>query len=171
MQITNQPGVDSAASLVRQNMDRYQIVAKRYRMPWQVVGAIHYRESGCDFTCHLANGDPLSANTIHVPKNLMSIPPPYTWESAAAAAMQNQFSGWNIDANSFNWDIGGALYFIQCWHGFGVVERKQNDAYLWNYTDHYISGGYNSDGSYSDAYIDENCGTAPLLSALNFINF
>ena len=169
MAVNNVDGVNSAVNLILPNAARYKNVADEFKMPWGVVGALHYRESSCQFDCHLANGNPLSADTVDVPRALMApLNPPYTWEEAAIAALKNQFTGWNIDPNNFTWDIGGTLYFIQCWHGFGIVQRGDNDAYLWNFTKYYVSGGYIADGTYSGYVVDENAGCAPLLKALGF---
>lgn len=167
MQITNPSGVGSAVGIILPNIARYQNVAVEFGMPWQVIGCLHYRESNCDFTTHLANGDPLTADTVDVPKNLMApLDPPYPWEEAAIAALKHEFTNWGIDPRTFVWDTGGSLYFCQCYNGFGYEQMGVVSPYLWSGSAYYTKGKYSNDSVYDPEEIDQQIGCAPILGYL-----
>ncbi len=42
-------------------------VAEKTGVPWELIGAIHFRESSLDFNKCLHNGDPLGQKTVRVP--------------------------------------------------------------------------------------------------------
>ena len=76
------------AFFIRMNRARYDKVAAIAKVPWYVVGAIHSLECNCNFECHLHNGDPLTARTVHVPKGRpIAGNPPFTWEESAVDAL------------------------------------------------------------------------------------
>ena len=62
--------VDSAIRQITraESRARYDAVAALRSVPWWFVAALHMRESGLRFACHLHNGDPLTKPTVHVPK-------------------------------------------------------------------------------------------------------
>src|SRR5690349_17054127 len=72
---------DTIIQRIANNQSRYQSVADSTRVPWYVIGVIHSMEAGLSFKCHLHNGDPLNARTIHVPAGRPAAgDPPFTWE-------------------------------------------------------------------------------------------
>ena len=151
------------------NADRYQDVTKETAIPAALIGCIHMRESSFNFGCHLANGDPLTADTIHIPKNLMSpLPPPYTWEEAAIVALNSFTKRWNIEPTSYKFDVPGSLWFLTAWNGFGYDEMKAPNPYLWSMTNLYTGGLFVGDGKYNPNVEDKNCGCAPVLKVLGY---
>src|SRR5688500_16447516 len=71
------------------NRARYEVVAQRVGVPWQLVAVIHEMEASQKFTRHLHNGDPLTARTVRVPAGYpRSGHPPFTWEESAADALR-----------------------------------------------------------------------------------
>src|SRR5438046_131278 len=65
---------------------RYQAVAARTGVPWAVIAVIHERECSQDWTGNLAQGDPWSKVSIHVPAGRG---PFKSWEDAAIDALVN----------------------------------------------------------------------------------
>ena len=61
------------ATAIIAHQPRYEAVAAQTWTPWWWIGCIHMREASGRWGCHLHNGDPLTARTVHVPRNR---PPP-----------------------------------------------------------------------------------------------
>lgn len=151
------------------NKARYESVGDEHRMPWEVIGCIHMRESSLNFTKHLANGDPLTADTIHVPGGIMApLEPPYLWEETAVAAINHHAKGWNLDLSKYVWDTFGVLWYINSYHGFGCDSHGINDPYLWNYSNHYMRGSFDADGHFNPSLVDQNPGCATILTMMGY---
>lgn len=43
--------------MIKKNQARYERVSQATGVPWELIGAIHYRESDFDFGAALHNGD------------------------------------------------------------------------------------------------------------------
>lgn len=161
--------INSAIKKILLHREKYRNVANEYKMPWEIIGVIHMRESMFDFTRHLANGDPLVADTVRVPKALMSpLEPPYSWEEAALAAITKHAANWKINVFLYDWDIPGTLWYINSYHGFGCDKAGINDPYLWNFSNHYERGGFDSDGNFNALMEDKNPGSATVLKMMNY---
>jgi len=144
------------------NQATYRKVQELVGVPWYVVAVIHYRESNCDFTCHLFNGDPLSGRTVNEPSGLPLTPdPPYTWQQGAIAALQ--YDG--LDKVK-NWGIANTLYVIEKYNGLGYWKYNINSPYLWSGTNQYTTGKYISDGSYDPSAVDQQMGCAAILKRM-----
>ena len=82
------PAIEASAAKIAANKDRYGIVSEMTSVPWYVIGLIHQMEAGCNFGCHLHNGDPLARKTVHVPANRPEAGNgPYAWEISACDAL------------------------------------------------------------------------------------
>src|SRR5580704_3188032 len=80
--------VDADARRIVSNRAIYLQVTAIARVPYPVVGVIHNREASGNFHCHLHNGDPLTARTVHVPKGRpIAGNPPFTWMQSASDAL------------------------------------------------------------------------------------
>lgn len=167
------PDVTASVNMIKKNWARYLNVAQELHLPDKcaaVIGVIHMRESSFDFTKHLANGDPLTGDTTHVPKNIMfPLMPPYTWEEGALAALKGMsgVQNWNIDLENYNWDVPHTLWFINAYNGFGYP-KTINTPYLWAYTQFYERGYFGSDGNFNPNLINDQPGAAPVLKSLGF---
>jgi lysozyme family protein len=144
------------------NQSSYQSIQDLLGVPWYIVGVIHYRESDCDFTCHLFNGDPLSGRTYDDPAGLpLSPEPPYTWKQGAIAALQ--YDG--LD-KVLDWSIANSLYVLEKYNGLGYWQYNINSPYVWSGTNQYTKGKYTSDGSYDPNAVDKQIGCAAILKCM-----
>ena len=112
---------------------RYEIVEHATGVPWWFTAIIHERESDCDFTTHLANGDPLDHKTVHVPAGRG---PFATWELGAIDALRYM----GLDKIE-DWSIPHALYQFERYNGWGYIGRT-NSPYVWSWTDLYDTGKF-----------------------------
>jgi lysozyme family protein len=147
-----------AAQQIFKNRVRYTLVEMNTGVPWHVVGGIHHMEADCDFSCHLANGDPLTARTVQVPAGLPKKgEPPFTWEQGALAALEDM--GW-VNAG-INWS-DQAVWLQKCeeYNGTGYLDNHLdvNTPYLWSGTSKYDQGKYVEDNKWDAEAVSEQVG-------------
>lgn len=152
-------GIDRIADRSVKNQARYEAVAATIGCPWFVIAALHNLEAGQRFTTHLHNGDPLTARTVHVPKNRpRSGQPPFTWEASATDALRElkKVSSWTIPV---------MLFQMEQYNGFGYRRRHPEvlSPYLWSFTNHYTKGKFVADGKFSSTAVSKQCGAVALL--------
>lgn len=138
----------------------YETVAARTGVPWAVIAVIHERESSQDWTASLAQGDPWSRVSIHVPAGRG---PFQSWEEAAIDALVNCAP---CAARNRDWSIGGTLTLLETYNGTGYASRGVPSPYIWAGTDQYKSGKYVRDGVYDPHAFDSQLGCAGLLMAM-----
>ena len=81
--------VDYYVRRLRTGRCTYELVQSAIGVPWTLVGVIHAMECGFNFSCHLHNGDPLTARDVHVPKGRPAgTAPPFTWLQSAVDALR-----------------------------------------------------------------------------------
>lgn len=153
------------ATQIGEHRSRYQAIADACLVPWYLIGIIHYRECGLDFTRHLHNGDPLSARTRRVPAGCpRQGSPPFSFQDSAIDALQHAgLTRWN------DWSLSGTLYKLEAYNGFGyrLYHPEVLSPYLWGQSYHYIRGGYAQDGKWSDSYANRQLGVAVLLRRMS----
>ena len=124
-----------------------------------MVAALHSLEAGQRFTTHLHNGDPLTARTVHVPKNRpRSGQPPFTWEASAKDAL--------ADLKKVpEWTVPVMLFQFERYNGFGYRRRHPEvlSPYLWSFTSNYTRGKFVADGTFSSTAVSKQCGAVALL--------
>lgn len=156
--------VDRIVQKINNNKRRYESVGNLLAIPWYVIGAIHNMESSFSFNCHLHNGDPLSAKTIHVPSGRpLTGSPPFTWEESAIDSLRMQkMDLWR------EWSLAGFLYKIEEYNGWGYRTRHPEvlSPYLWSGSNHYSKGKYVADGRWSDTAVSNQIGAAVLIRRL-----
>jgi lysozyme family protein len=134
--------IEHVVTAILKGSDRYKTVSEATGVPWFVVGAIHQRECDGRWTCHLYNGDPLTGRTVHAPPGRPLHAParghfPYTWEEAAIDALRHDgFDVWH------DWSVGGTLYKLEAYNGFGYRNHGIPTAYLWAASQHYTRGKF-----------------------------
>jgi hypothetical protein len=64
-----------------------------------------------------------------------------------------------------DWSLAGTLYQVERYNGWGYRLYHQHvlSPYLWSFSNHYISGKYVADGTWSDTAVSKQCGAAVLL--------
>ncbi len=143
------------------NRPRYEAVGNPLGIPWHFIAVIHNMESSQSFNGHLHNGDPLTARTVQVPAGRPKTGnPPFTWDESAADALSMHGLGAGTD-----WSLPGTLYQIEAYNGFGyrMFHPQTLSPYLWSFSNHYTSGKYVADGTWSDTAVSQQCGAATLL--------
>jgi lysozyme family protein len=155
--------VDATADRLVANRARYEKVSASSGVPWPVVAVIHCMEASLKFTAHLHNGDPLTARTVQVPKGRPLGPPPFTWESSAADAL-----GMKALDGDTEWTVAGTLFVLEGYNGWGYrrFHPEVLSPYLWSGSEHYTSGKYVADGTFSETFVSRQTGAAVLMRRL-----
>lgn len=153
--------VDVTVSKLLANKTRYQQVSENTGIPWFFIAVIHNMEASLSFTKHLHNGDPLTGRTVQVPKGRpVKGNPPFLWEESAVDALSLRKLGPQTD-----WSLAGLLYQTEGYNGWGyrLYRPYVLSPYLWSFSNHYKSGKYVADGTWSDSAVSKQCGAAVLL--------
>lgn len=160
--VTRSTEVSLAAQKILNGVKKYDRVEDKTGVPWYFIGAIHLRESDCDFNTHLHNGDSLDERTVHVPKGRpLEGEPPFTWEVSAIDALTQK----GLEKNK-DWSWERMCFELERYNGFGYRGKKINSPYLWAGTTAYTKGKYVSDGKFSKTHIDTQLGLVPVIKKL-----
>jgi lysozyme family protein len=152
--------LDYVCRVALTNQSTYQAVQNLTRIPWPLIAAIHFRESDQNFKCHLHNGDPLSARTVHVPKGRPATgEPPFTWMQSAADAFVGEW-------RPSDWSLPSCLEFMERFNGLGYQKHGINSPYLWDYTDKYVSGLYVADNKFDPHAKEDRPGCVAIIKSL-----
>ena len=147
------------------NKTRYQAVEAKTGVPWPVIAVIHVREADMNFNTQLAQGDPLSRVSTHVPRGQGPYTGPNAWENAAVRALKDTGGpSWK------DWTPGGWTTFLEKYNGFGYSRMGRPSPYVWGGTNQYTSGKYVSDGKYDAGTVDSQPGCASLIGQLAVID-
>lgn len=160
---TRSTQIEAQAAKIRANKARYEVVAAKTGVPWDVIAVIHYRESSGNFAGVLHNGQKIigtGKKTTLVPKGRG---PFSSWEQAAVDALMNcaPYAGKNKD-----WSLANTLEILERYNGLGYRKKGLPSPYLWAGTDQYVKGKYVADGKYDPNHVDRQLGVAALLIAL-----
>ncbi len=156
--------VEDSARQIAAEKERYKVIQAATGVPWYIIGCIHMLEGSLNFKRHLHNGDPLTARTVHVPKNRpVNGTPPFSFEQSAIDALQyDGIAQWD------DWSTAGMLYKLEGYNGFGyrLCHSNVKTPYLWSCTNHYTQGKYGADGKFDANLVSQQTGIAALLRAL-----
>lgn len=152
------PRVTEAADQLRANKGRYLFVERATGVPWELVAALHWRESNANFNKNQLNGQPLDQVTTWVPRGLG---PFESWEESALIGMRRQ----GLEKYRGKWTIELALWAAEKYNGTGYFGRI-NSPYVWASTNLQQRGKYTSDGNYNATVWDKQIGVAALLKLL-----
>lgn len=156
--------IKEACNLVAANQTRYEnlVQSLNQKCPWYAIGIIHYMECDCNFNEHIHNGNPLTGRTYDAPANRPIAdpinPPNYSWEESATDWMV--LKGWS---KWIDWQVPDILARAEINNGTGYNNHGILTPYLWSYTNHYQSGKYVSDGTFSPTAVSKQVGAAILL--------
>jgi lysozyme family protein len=151
--------VDYYVRRLRAGQQNYELVQAALGVPWAFVGVIHAMECGFNFSCHLHNGDPLTARTTHVPRGRpVEGSPPFTWQQSAVDALQLR----KLDAVT-DWSVPHQLFLLEGYNGFGYRRHGVPTPYLWSFSNLYSQGKFTQDGKFDPAAVSRQCGAALML--------
>jgi len=137
----------------------YKALEASLGIPWEWIGAIHMRESGCRFDRHMHNGDSLQARTWQVPAGRPRTGrPPFTFVESALDAFRMKGL-----QNIKDWSPERQLYEAERYNGWGYAWRGMVSPYLWSGTTLYIRGKYIADGVLSASAVDQQLGVVPVI--------
>ena len=140
----------------------YTSIANEVKIPWCIVGIIHYMECDLDFSSNLANGDSIQRRTVNEPKGRpLGGEPPFSFNYCAIDALT-----YDRIINLTKDDIPRLLWALTKYNGFGYDKRGLNSPYIWGFTNHYTKGKYVADGKYDPEAVSKQIGCAPLLKKL-----
>lgn len=144
---------------------RYVAVQGRTGVPWVIVAVIHEREADQNFNSQLAQGDPLSRKSTHVPRGQGPYLGTDAWERAADVALtETGGRTWG------DWSTGGYTTFLEKYNGLGYYNKGKPSPYVWAGTNQYKSGKYVADGQYSSTAVDTQPGCVALIFAMAAID-
>jgi len=154
---------------IRKNEARYrkcsefvfQKLGRRY--PWELIGALHMREAGGNFSKNMMNGQALNKVTTWVPKGYG---PWSSWEESVVDAFK-------IKSIPDVWSISNTLYFAEKYNGMGYrTETRRKivgySPYIWAFSSHYKGGYFVSDGKFSSSAVALGVGVAVILKELGY---
>ncbi len=153
----NQKELSYIKKIFSENKEKYKKIESATGIPAELVCAIHYRESGCNFNTYLHNGDPLGKPTVHVPKGKFF----NDWTSAAIDALKSGHYG-KVSRD----DLNSQLEFAERYNGLGYRKRGLMSPYVWSGTDKYTQGMYVADGKFAPTKKDPRVGVAAALDSL-----
>lgn len=143
---------------------RYLTVSVRTGVPWFVIAVIHQRESSQRWDRSLAQGDPWSEVSTHVPKGRG---PFDSWEDAAIDALvicPPYAAKWK------DWTPGGTMTLLELYNGLGYFNKGLPSPYVWSGTDQYQRGKYVADGQFDPDHVDKQLGCAGLIIAMQSLD-
>ncbi len=144
----------------KKNKSKYEEVAKKTGMPAQLIAAIHWRESGGDFTTYLHNGEKLGKPTTMVPAGIYF--GANQWTEAAVDAIKRQGTS-GVNKKNFK----SLLDFAERYNGLGYKNKGVASPYVWAGTTNYKGGKYVADGVYDANYVDQQLGVAVMMKAIS----
>lgn len=154
-------GASKYARKIVDNEAKYRAVSAATGVPWYFIGALHMRESGCDFAGVLHNGDRIigtGRKTYRVPKNRG---PFNSWAEAATDALKLK------DLHKIkDWSIERMGYHAELFNGVGYIGKGVNSAYLWAGSSHEQRGKYVADHVWDKDFDDPQIGVMTVLKRL-----
>ncbi|WP_414464351.1 hypothetical protein [Hyphomicrobium sp. DY-1] len=160
-----QDETDRLARKIVANKARYLAVQKATGVPWFFIGALHARESSCNFKTHLHNGDPLTGKTFHVPagRPLGRVPKGgFTWEASAIDALKMKKL-----QNVVVWSVERMAWQGENYNGPGYRNKGLPSPYVWAGTNAYVSGKFVADHVYDADHVDTQPGIMVVIKRVS----
>jgi len=163
---------NSASEAILAHKEKYQKVSEATWVPWELIGAIHFRESSLNFNTYLHNGDPLGKPTVRVPARIWPFTNlqtgelyPDQWERAAIHALKMKWELWfkNITQTNQLEQVAG---YAEKYNGFGYRDNGVSSAYVWAGTEAYTGWMYVADGVFSRTKKDPRPWVMAIISKL-----
>jgi len=155
---------DAIAKKIVATQGRYAATVIGTKVPWWFVAVVHSMECSLRFGEHLHNGDPLTAQTVRVPRGRPPTgAPPFSWEESARDSIVYE----KLDKVT-DWSLPSVLYH---WHRYNGINNEYKlrgipTPYLWSGSQHYRKGKYVTDGVFDPDEVSRQVGAAVLLKSL-----
>ena len=154
--------LETIKEIYEKNKETYQAISDATGVPPELICAIHYRESGCDFDTYLHNGQKLGQPTTIVPKDVFFT----DFKEAAIDALKSKVDSTGITFQG-NYDMATCMTFAEAFNGFGYANNGHVNPYLYSGTGVYQVGKYSSDGHYDPNLVDQQPGVFIIVDYLN----
>ena len=148
-------------NIYEKNKEVYQSISRKTGVPAELICAIHYRESGCDFDTYLHNGQKLGKTTTIAPVGIYFD----NFEDAAVDALSKKITDTGITFCD-NSDMATYMTFAETFNGLGYSKNGHISPYLYSGTSAYSSGKYVKDGEYNASKVDSQVGVYCIVSEL-----
>jgi peptidoglycan hydrolase-like protein with peptidoglycan-binding domain/lysozyme family protein len=158
--------VDHVLEEWAENQERYEAVAEEMDLPAELVAALHYRESGNDFSRYLHNGDPLGQKTTRVPKG---IGPFHTWEESANDALGESYKKGiqeSLGLTADSTDLAAIATYAELYNGTGYSQRGLASPYAFAGTSAQDKGMYVEDSKFDANVEDQRLGVVSIVQLL-----
>ena len=153
------------------NKSMYKKVAKKAKVPAQLVAAIHYRENTSDclggkFDSYLHNGDMLGKETVNEPKGIFYPKGQFVRAAQNAIDMKSSYRGrYKLSATSK--DFVGMCSFALTYNGKPESKRIwQHSPYVFSGTNIKKKGKYTDDSGYDPNVVDKQVGVFLLIDKI-----
>lgn len=159
---TDAKGAARFASIIIAGEQQYRAVELQTGVPWFWIGAIHMRESSCNFTGVLHNGEHIigtGRKTVLVPAGRG---PFAHWSQSAIDALDMKSGVWSGKV----WCPSLMAYAAELYNGTGYVGRKTNSPYVWAGSNHEQFGKYVADHKWDGNFDDPQVGVMTVIKAL-----
>jgi lysozyme family protein len=156
---------DAAKKILRpDNLDVYTAACQGTAIPPAFIGALELRESDCDPTRALGQGDRWDHVSVNVPRGMG----PFK-SRLDAMVFYIHYDG--LDQNSAPWSMEYACWKGEAWNGFGPRAHGRPTGYLWAATTIYDKpwgegGKYIRDNVWSPSTYDTQLGIVPVLQRI-----
>lgn len=140
---------------------RYRSVQASTSVPWYFIGALHMRESSCNFAGVLHNGQHIIGTGGLTTIEPIGRGPFSSWEEAAIDALKLK-SMQRVQS----WSVARMLYQAEVFNGLGYVGHGTNSPYVWAGTNHEQPGKYIRDHVWDGTFDDPQIGVAAVLIRL-----
>lgn len=155
--------IDAAAKKILrpENIDVYSAAVEGTAIPPAFIGVLELRESNCDPSRALGQGDRWDRVSVNVPRGKGPF-------KSRLDAMKFYIGYDHIDDRSHPWSMEFACYKGELWNGLGPRAHGRPTGYLWAGTSIYDrpfgpGGKYIGDGVWSPTTYDTQLGIVPVL--------
>jgi lysozyme family protein len=161
IKIKDKKSADRFARLITASEGRYRETERTTGVPWFFIGALHMRESSCNFSGVLHNGEHIigtGRKTKLVPKGRG---PFQTWQAAASDALK--LKGLH---KVTQWDVSRMAYEAERFNGLGYTTKGVNSPYLWAGSNLQQPGKYVADHVWDSKATDKQLGVMTVIKRL-----
>lgn len=151
-----------ACAKIKMSKDVYDPVATSTGVPWDLLGALHYREASLNFNRYFQNGDPLfgpDGEPVQTVNDPAGLGPYASWADSALADLKARHL-------PKTWSIGVCLDFAERFNGRGYWNMGVPSPYIWAGTNIYQGGLFIKDHVYDPNVWDSRLGVAAILKSL-----